>query len=58
LVDEGDDAVSGGHQLATGIEMPIGKYAQIYKFRGGKVVHWKLYMSQAEALEAAGLSPR
>ena len=42
----------------TGIEMPIGKYAQIYTFRDGKVVHWRLYMSQAEALEAAGLAER
>jgi hypothetical protein len=41
---------------STGIEVPFGKYAQVYTFRGGVVVHRKAYMSQSEALEAAGLS--
>lgn len=62
LVPAGDRVVALIDQWmrgrTTGIEMPIGKYAQVYRFRDGKVVHWKLYMSQAEALEAAGLSPR
>jgi hypothetical protein len=40
---------------ATGIEMPFGKFAWISTFKDGLVVHVKLYMSQAEALEAAGL---
>jgi ketosteroid isomerase-like protein len=40
---------------STHIDVPIGKYAQVYTFRDGLVVHWKLYESQAEALKAAGL---
>jgi hypothetical protein len=41
---------------STGIEMPFGKHAWVYKLRDGLVVHQKLYMSHAEALEAVGLS--
>jgi hypothetical protein len=41
---------------STGIEMPFAKMAWAYTFRDGLVVHQKLYMSQAEALEAVGLS--
>jgi hypothetical protein len=41
---------------STGIEMPFGKVAWAYTFRDGLIVHQKLYMSQSEALEAAGLS--
>ena len=41
---------------STGIEAPFGKYAHVYTFSDGLIVHWKLYMSQSEALEAAGLS--
>jgi hypothetical protein len=41
---------------STGIEVPFGKVAWIFTYRNGLVVHQKLYMSQAEALEAAGLS--
>jgi hypothetical protein len=40
---------------STGIEMPFGKFAWVSTFRDGLVVHVKLYMSQSEALEAAGL---
>lgn len=40
---------------STGIEMPFGKFAWIATFRNGLVVHVNLYMSQSEALEAAGL---
>ena len=43
---------------STGIDVPLGKYAQLYTFRDGLIVHWKLYESQAEALQAAGLSVR
>ena len=35
------------------IEVPLGKYAHLYTFRDGLIVHWKLYESQADALEAA-----
>jgi len=41
---------------ATGIEMPFGRFAWVSTFRDGLVVQVKLYMSQAEALEAVGLS--
>jgi hypothetical protein len=41
---------------ATGIEMPFGKFAWISTFKDGLVIHVKLYMSQEDALEAAGLS--
>jgi hypothetical protein len=41
---------------STGIEVPVPKYATVMTLRDGVLVHWKLYMSQSEALEAAGLS--
>jgi ketosteroid isomerase-like protein len=57
LVDAGDRVVALIDQRmqgrSTGIEVPLGKYAQVYTFRDGLIVHWKLYMSQSEALEAA-----
>jgi hypothetical protein len=40
---------------ATGIEVPFGKFAWVSTFKDGLIVHSKLYMSQSEALEAAGL---
>ncbi len=60
LVDAGDRVVALIDQRmrgrSTGIEVPLGKYAHLYTFRDGLIVHWKLYESQSEALEAAGLS--
>jgi ketosteroid isomerase-like protein len=60
LVDAGDRVVALIDQRmrgrSTGIEVPFGKYAHVYTFRNGLIVHWKGYMSQSEALEAAGLS--
>jgi hypothetical protein len=60
LVDAGDRVVLLLDQRmrgrSTGIEVPFGKYAQVATFRDGLMVHWKLYMSQSEALEAVGLS--
>ena len=41
---------------STGIEVPFGRYAQVYTFRDGLIVYWKAFMSQSEALEAVGLS--
>lgn len=41
---------------STGIDVPFGKFAWVSTFRDGLVVHVKLYMSQSEALDAAGLS--
>ena len=59
LIDAGDRVVALIDQRMRGrsthIDVPIGKYAQVYTFRDGLVVHWKLYESQSEALEAAGL---
>jgi ketosteroid isomerase-like protein len=60
LVDAGDRVVALIDQRmsgrSTGIEVPFGKYAHLYTFRDGLIVHWKLYRSQSEALEAVGLS--
>ena len=60
LVDAGDSVVALIDQWmrgrSTGMDVPLGKYAQVYTFRDGVVVHWKAYMSQSEALEAVGLS--
>ena len=59
LVDAGDRVVMlGDLQLRgrfSGVEVPFGKYAFVATFRDGLMVHAKLYMSQSEALEAAGL---
>jgi ketosteroid isomerase-like protein len=59
LVDAGDSVVALIDQWmrgrSTGIDVPLGKYAQVYTFRDGRVVQWKLYMSQSKALEAVGL---
>jgi ketosteroid isomerase-like protein len=41
---------------SSGIEVPIGTYAHVYTFKDGLIVHWKLYMSQSEALAAVGLA--
>jgi hypothetical protein len=40
---------------SSGIEVPLGEHAWVTTFRDGLMIHSKLYMSQAEALEAAGL---
>ena len=59
LVDAGPSVVALLDQRmrgrSTGIEVPFGKYAQVYTFKNGLIVHWKLYRSQSEALKAVGL---
>ena len=59
LVDAGDRVVALIDQRmrgrSTGIEVPLGKYAHVYTFKDGLIVHWKLYESQSEALEAVGV---
>jgi SnoaL-like domain len=40
---------------STGIEVPFGKHAFVTNFRDGLMFHTKIYMSQSEALEAAGV---
>ena len=60
LVDAGDRVVAlldlRLRGRSTGIEFPPAKGAWVFTFRNGLVVHMKLYISQAEALEAVGLS--
>ena len=60
LVDAGDRVVQlfdlRMRGRSTGIELPFGNLAWVYRFRDGLVVHQKLYMSHSEALEAVGLS--
>ncbi|TMM19998.1 MAG: hypothetical protein E6F96_01560 [Actinobacteria bacterium] len=41
---------------SSGIEVTLGKYAHVYTFKDGLIVHWKLYVSQSDALRAAGLT--
>lgn len=41
---------------SSGIEVPLGKHAWVTTFREGLMAHSKLYMSQSEALQAAGIS--
>ena len=59
LIEAGDRVVAliDQHMRArsTHLDFPLGKYAQVWTFKDGLVVHWKLYESQSEALEAAGL---
>ena len=60
LVDAGDRVVMlldlRMRGRSSGIEVALGKHAWVTTFRDGLMVHSKLYMSQSEALEAAGLS--
>jgi hypothetical protein len=60
LVDAGDRVVAlldlALRGRSTKIEFPPAKGAWVFTFRGGLVVHMKLYISQSEALEAVGLS--
>jgi len=59
LVDAGDRVVALIDQRmrgrSTGIEVPFGKYAHVYTFKDGLIVHLKLFMSQSKALESVGL---
>ena len=41
---------------STGIDVPMGKVAWVFTYRGGLLVHQKFYTGQAKALEAVGLS--
>jgi ketosteroid isomerase-like protein len=59
LVDAGERVVALIDQRMRGrttrMDVPLGEYAHVYTFREGLIVHWKLYNSQSEALEAVGL---
>jgi len=60
LIDAGDRAVMlldlKMRGRSSGIDVAFGEHAWVTTFRDGLVVHSKLYMSQSEALKAAGLS--
>jgi limonene-1,2-epoxide hydrolase len=60
LIDAGNRVVALIDQRmvgrSTGIEVPLGKYAHVYTFSEGRIVHWKLYRHQSDALAAAGLA--
>ena len=62
LVDAGDRVVMlfdpRMRGRSTGIDMPMGKVAWVFTYRGGLLVNQKFYMGQSEALEAVGLSER
>jgi ketosteroid isomerase-like protein len=57
--DAGDEVVSSHRARvrgkASGIETEI-RYAYVWRFREGKIIHLKSYASPEQALEAAGLS--
>jgi hypothetical protein len=59
LIDAGDRVVQlirdqRMRGRSTGIEVSVGNYANVATFKDGRMVHWKLYMSHEEALEAVG----
>jgi ketosteroid isomerase-like protein len=60
LVEAGDRVVGLFHQRMrghyTGIDVASGKYAMVFTFRDGLIVHAKFYARRSEALEAVGLS--
>jgi ketosteroid isomerase-like protein len=41
--------------LSSWETVSFGKYAHLYTFRDGLIVHWKGYRNQTDALEAVGL---
>src|SRR5829696_2597034 len=61
FVDAGETVVALIHQQRlqgrrSGIEVDAPPYVLSFTFRDGKVVRWVIYPTQAETLEAAGLS--
>ena len=59
LLPAGDRVVGLFHTYmrgAEGVELEI-RDAHTWTFSDGKVVYWRLYLDQAEALSDAGLSP-
>jgi ketosteroid isomerase-like protein len=59
LIEAGDRVVGLFNQRMrgrfTGIEVASGKYAMVFTFRDGRIVHAKFYPRRSEALEAVGL---
>ena len=60
LRDAGDRVVGLFHQQMrgnyTGIDVASGRYAMVFTFRDGLIVHARFYGRPSEALEAVGLS--
>lgn len=60
LRDAGDQVVAlidqGMRGRFTHLRVEFGQYAHVSTFREGLITRWKLYVDQAEALAAAGLS--
>jgi len=62
VLDAGDEVVAlivnqrqwGRH---TGIATDLPPYAQVFTLRDGKLVRWRTFPVQADALEAVGLPP-
>ena len=59
LVEAGDRVVGLFHQRMrghhTGIDVVSGKYAMVFTFRDGLIVHARFYARRSDALEAVGL---
>jgi len=58
--DAGDEVVALIHMQRqwgrhSGIETEMPPYGIVFTIRGGKVVRWRAYPDQEEALEAAGI---
>src|SRR5215208_4251669 len=60
LIEAGDSVIGLFHQRmrghCTGIDVASGKYAMVFTFRNGLIVHAKFFARRADALEAVGLS--
>ncbi len=60
VVDAGDRVVTlldlRMRGRSSGLEVALGKHAWVTTFKDELMIHSKLYMNQAEALEAVGLS--
>jgi len=56
VFDAGDKVVVLIEQQNKGsqVKIPL-RYAQVWTFAGGEVVHWRFYNDLEEALEVAGL---
>ena len=58
LFEAGDRVVAVINQqnIGTQVDIPL-RYAQVWTFAKGEIVHWKIYNDPAEALEVAGMDP-
>ena len=48
-----DQRMRGAH---SGIDL-TGRYAQLFRFRDGKIAYWRIYMNPDDALADAGIEP-